>query len=645
MRRRLHTLALALLVAGTPLTAAAEAPQAPSGQELVFYNARLALRDGKPQDALKLWLVRNALVQRGEPAVHDAAFRSVVWAALGDTGLCQDGFPEDDAHAGGAGLWPLAFHNWLLLASARGAPPAQPTPFDAFAVGHQQRFFSLRDVLTAEEVKAARFFPSVCLRPYLARVLEGELPWMDFGDRLVVGRMMRGLLERALTTLAPGQVRGRAAVEARLFDLDLALAELEGRRARAEGAGVQGLGRSLGLSPVGAADARQRAEARMLSPWRQGFLRRSLTWSPDEWLTLEPERRLFLFARARPLATDPVALRALVLAVVDRLVAQGQGAQAAAWVSFLEAREAPAVRQALTAGARGERLLALEPATGFRERAVVALHRGVAFLEAGQQTEALRSFAWALAHAEESREAEATAALSRRWLSYALSFHAASGELVATLAALVPPQDFAVVLEDLLWRAALRADRASLERLEGGVRRGSALEARLDRLRPLAAGRPGQMLTALREQAREEPHAVLRFTRTLLERLEAEDADVRRANVPTLKGVLALLRPLLDEAEGGKAQVRLAEELSVRTRGLLEGLGEVDASEAGRVASVGPRRETYAGAVRLAPADPLPWPFPAPEVAAPSAFAPMRLSPVEWRDAKGERVWGWRVSG
>ena len=65
-----------------------------SGQTLAFENARLALRDGKPQDALRLWLLRNALESSGTPPTHDSDFRSVVWAALGETGCCADGMIE-----------------------------------------------------------------------------------------------------------------------------------------------------------------------------------------------------------------------------------------------------------------------------------------------------------------------------------------------------------------------------------------------------------------------------------------------------------------------------------------------------------------------------------------------------------------------
>ena len=48
------------------LATAAVADDALPDQTLVFYNARLALRDDQPTEVLKLWLLRNSLVAQGE---------------------------------------------------------------------------------------------------------------------------------------------------------------------------------------------------------------------------------------------------------------------------------------------------------------------------------------------------------------------------------------------------------------------------------------------------------------------------------------------------------------------------------------------------------------------------------------------------
>src|SRR6185503_11207912 len=96
-----------------------------------------------------------------------------------------------------------------------------------------------------------------------------------------------------------------------------------------------------------------------------------------------------------------------------------------------------------------------------------------------------------------------------------------------TLESLVPRNEFQLILEDLAWRAALRADSRSFERAMGGFRSASAFAARAEPLRLLARGNAGEVATALREAALKEPHLTLRFVRQLLERLESEDKEVR----------------------------------------------------------------------------------------------------------------------
>ena len=124
-----------------------------SPQELVWLNARLAMREGRSADVLKLWLLRNALVDQGHAPRHDVDFRSLVWAALGEGGYCPDGFIDDED---GAGLWPLSVHNWLVK-NQRRQPPSAANPWTAFSGGVQGRPVSLFDVLDAEELKQVRF--------------------------------------------------------------------------------------------------------------------------------------------------------------------------------------------------------------------------------------------------------------------------------------------------------------------------------------------------------------------------------------------------------------------------------------------------------------------------------------------------------
>ncbi|WP_224367850.1 hypothetical protein [Hyalangium versicolor] len=623
------------------LATAAFADDAPPKQTLVFYNARLALRDDHPTDALKLWLLRNRLTEQGERSRHDEDFRSVVWASLGDLGLCQDGFPKDEH---GAGLWPLALHNWLVQVATKGPPPEVPPPFDALEVGRQQRFVSLNDVLSAEELRSVTFHRTFCLLPRVTLWDVGGTPWADLSDRLAAGRLMRRLLEMSLKTLVREKVQNVAAVEARIFDLDLALAELQARRARQEGFAARQRARSLGVSEAGAKEVRDAAAAWPATSQQAAFLRRALTWQASEWLTLSRARRLSLFAQARPYSQDPEALERLVLAIIDGLIEQGSGEELEAWIGFLDARDAPGRRSALIAGERGKRLLELDPSTGFRERAPIALHRGVAFLEAGQLEEALRSFAYAMANAEGSRESAATLGLARRWLSYVLSRYRTNAEILAMLKALVPRQEYNPVAEDLIWKAALRADAQSFELVVASLRRGSALDGRVERLRPLAHGKAGEMVSGLRDAASEEPYLTLRFIRQFLENLEAEEADVRAANIPTLKLMIGVLDSLAEKGGENSSHARTAEELIQRARAILEGLGSLEQSVSSKAQALSPRHEAFAGAIRLAPADALPWPFRAPEPESPSAFVPLLLEPVEWRDAKGALVMGWRLT-
>ena len=141
----------------------------PSDQTLVYYNARIALREGKAEEALRLWLLRNAIEnQTGVVSAHDADFRSVTWAALGDAGICQDGHRTDED---GAGLWPLALHNWVVRNMGRRPPPLPANPFKAFDLSRQQRFISVNDVLDSNELEAVRFFQGPCMLANTALIL------------------------------------------------------------------------------------------------------------------------------------------------------------------------------------------------------------------------------------------------------------------------------------------------------------------------------------------------------------------------------------------------------------------------------------------------------------------------------------------
>ena len=126
----------------------------PSDSALIYYNARMALREEAPAEAVSLWFLRSALEnQTGQVSVYDADFHSVTWAALSQLGVCPDGLKRDHS---GAGLWPVALHNYVIRTSSRRTPPDLPKTFDTFEVGQQQRPVSINDVLDTAELDTLR---------------------------------------------------------------------------------------------------------------------------------------------------------------------------------------------------------------------------------------------------------------------------------------------------------------------------------------------------------------------------------------------------------------------------------------------------------------------------------------------------------
>ncbi len=624
------------LVAALALGATGELP----AQTQIFYNARLALRARLPSDALRLWLLRNALRQQGVLGTHDEEFRSTVWAALGQLGLCPDGFPRDDE--GGATLWPLALHNLVVVSVSRGDPPDQPPPFEAFEAGRQQRFISLHDVLDLEELRSVSFFATACSEPGRALFAAGLPAPGPMTDRLEFGLVLRSLLEQSLLLVSREKVTSLAVVETRLFDLNLELARLEEQRARQAALLAMEKAAAKGASKPALQQVRKQAEVWAPDSPQAAFLRKVLRWRADEWLALSRERRLALFFRARTWAPTPEARDAVALRLIDALIDRREGAEVEAWVSLMDV-DAPR-RLQLTDGDRGARLLELDASTGFKERGAIALARGVRALERGERRDALQSFALALKVAGDSREASATTSLARRWLSYVLGTFEANDELIASLKALVPPLEYNQVIEDLVWKAALRADRASFDRLVRSARHGGTFDARVALLQPLAQGQAGKVIDALIATAVDEPHAMLRFVNTLLEHIEGEELDVRRALVPLLKALGRALDAVSAQQNVSKGQLRRADELAQRTQALLAGLQALTESTATKARALAPGQPTFAGNVRLAPADALPWPFPVSEPAAPSPFRPLVLEPLEWRDPRGRLVFGWSVT-
>ena len=111
-------------------------------------------------------------------------------------------------------------------------------------------------------------------------------------------------------------------------------------------------------------------------------------------MVLSPDRRRFLFGHARSYGGDPEKLDAIALGILDRLIDQQDGEEVERCIARYGSPDM--LRQPIWAGERGARLLALDQDAGFRERGVIALHRGLHHLQTGDLPESLRSLAYAL---------------------------------------------------------------------------------------------------------------------------------------------------------------------------------------------------------------------------------------------------------
>lgn len=623
--------ALALVVAlGSPPASATPDAGGPSTQTLVYYNARIALREGRPADALRLYLLRNAIESSTRKVSgHDADLQSTAWAALGMLGLCQDGLARD---VEGAGLWPLAQHNWLVYAIRRPEAIEPGSPFDAFFIRKQQRFVSMIDVLDAEELRNVRFGRLGCFARYRLLNAAGQSIFAERRDRIANAYVLRHLLRKGLDGLNAERVVGRAALGARIFDLDLQIVALEARKARKERRAQGRTARRLGVSEANGSIA----FGADTEPGR--ILRESLTWPAAEWMTLSSQRRQFLLGHAlKAMGDDEIDARgrALLLAVIDRLIAQKAGAEVQSWIAHATAGDDPALKQQIWGGARGRALLALDAQTGFKERGAIALHRGVHALSSGALPEALRAFAESMRWAESSRKGEVVRGLARRWLSYVASRFQVTEALLDMLQTVLPRTDLRAVIDDQVWHAALQADRPSFERATRRIARRGASRRRSARLAPLAAGDVEGFLKMLDDGFVDAPNQSLRFVQRYLERLQVQDGATRRQHRPLLDRLRRRMALLADPGAGRRGLRRARSNITLLDA-IVEGLDAV-------AGGLDPDSPVFAGSVRVAPSDALPWPFVVAEAQAPPVFTPIDLRPIEWRDAQGARVFGWRV--
>ncbi len=159
-------------------------------------------------------------------------------------------------------------------------------------------------------------------------------------------------------------------------------------------------------------------------------------------------------------------------------------------------------------------------------------------------------------------------------------------------------------------------------------------------------GTPGEekeLIVELKAASQDGPWETNRFFKQLIEILEREEADVRRANRSLIEQALSVLDLIANTPGVAKTNEKQARELGGRAQALLESMG-VPANAGSNTRAMELSHSAFAGSLRLAPADPLPWPFTTPEIQAPSAFTPFVLVPIEWRSADGQLVFGWRIT-
>lgn len=628
----------ATLAGAAPLGVGPARAEPPSIQTAIHANARLALREDRPLDAVRLWFLRTAVENRTERiSPHDGDFHSITWVALGELGVCQDGLRHD---TDGAGLWPLAMLNHLIRTRSRGPSGDRSRPFRAFEADRQQRNVTIDDVLGTEELRTLSLIRGPCLGPVFGILAAGGAITERVRDREVAVRVMQFLIERAQVTLGD-QVRGQSVLDARAFDLHLREIADARARARREVRGLARLGRDLGLSRTSARVIREDGRDFAFTDDSEAadILREAATWDAPAWMALSPDRRLYLFDQTNRYLEQPASLDAARLGIIDALIAEGDGEAVEAWI----ARHPHPID--VWSGERGQRLLALDADSGFTERGPVALHRGARALESGDLDRALQNFAYAVQVAPTSDRPAEVEGLALRWLAYVVAQFELTEDLLLTLQELLPRRAYTRVLEDLLWSAAFRADAPSFTRgMDHQLGRGAS-GRRFERLAPLARG-DGQAFTRrIATDLAEAPGEAFRFLGEYLERLELEDAGVRAAQRPVLDRIRATLEPHADPS-GGRRRARRATALLDRSLALLDGLGASAATSPRDAARrLDPRAEVFAGRVRLAPSDPLPWPFQASPVDSPGVFVPLELRPIEWRDADGSWIYGWAIEG
>lgn len=569
---------------------------------LVSSRAFIAAR--RHEDALKVWFLKNTLSSvRGTPSPQESALASAAWLAMARLRVCPEDMPQD-AH----GLWTVALHNMILSSLFRGQPAPPASPFAAFSNGRQERKISARDILSPDELNTLKFSEGSCSVINKLRLQGVDYFNYVFDDtpmtRPQAAKLMIDMLNKANSLMR--DVQGLSVLQARIFDLHLFL--------------------------IGRTELTEESEK---------ILNNAESWSNTDWMALPPSRRLFLFEKVFGRSSDKQSGRRKILPILDALIDQQAGSELYSWIGLYSVDASPAELREIWSGERGSGLLSLDKQSGFLGRPAIALRRGLAALEGGEVHNALKNLGLAINYSSQEEGDDSVASqLAKRWISYISGTWKVTPDLVAVLKEVLPKDAYSVIFEDLAWRAALRSDERSFEQLMTLLRMRSAAALRVEQLVLLAKGEVKEFARRLMRRLDEEPYSTVRFIGLLLDRIESEDTQVRTRMAP----ILQRLSDLHDS--GGKIKGRVGEnlqKLSKRSHEILRVLStDSGSSLATKARGYNPQDGVFVGHVRVAPTDPLPWPYATPKPPSPEPFAPIVVVPEQW-SAGGSPVLGWKI--
>ncbi|MFZ9521303.1 MAG: hypothetical protein ACO3A4_12580 [Silvanigrellaceae bacterium] len=598
---------IALVIAGVsacfPVSVAVAVENRDVDRELLL-AARGAFAAKKFEDVAKIWFLKNTLADvRGNRVATEEAISSALWLAMDRLRLCPEGLPADPH-----GLWTLAVHNIVLRSLYSPEKESSGNPFEAFNTGFQQRKVSISDVLSAEELRALKFEPGDCSLVETMRF--GGMNYSTYlrsdveVDRPTWAGMMLDALQSARRRLK--DVRGTSVVESRIFDLQLYLLEK-----------TQGNHDLLEI------------------------LNRAVKWTAADWLALSPSRRLYFFSQVDAVQPDRHRSNEIVLEIIDGLIQQKSGSDLNSWIGLYSRDKTSREYRQIWDGERGNRLLSLDYDSGFRGRSSISLRRGLASLEKGDVHNALRYLGLTINFAgRDETEAESTTALAKRWISYIAGTWKVTADLVSVLKEVLPRDAYTPVFEDLAWRAAFRGDGSSFKLAFGLLRDGSAAHGRVEQSARLSRGEVAGFANELSRRLQSEPYSAIRFCNLFLDRLESEDAAVRKRLVPVLERLTVADR--IAVRKGSRTTVGL-EKLSRRALEMLRVLQpQINETMVSKSRDYAPGSGIFVGNVRLAPTDTLPWPFTDPNVSPPNVFTPIVARPERWI-SDGQEVLGWMI--